>query len=324
MYKRGINQMERIIISIAAVIFIAIIIFIEYLRQKKCLSSVKDDILVILPSSPAYFYLGIMGMIVFAIPTVIFLINLDKETIIGFAVFYCFALLCVYLCIYGLFGKCVITTDSLIVYMPLIPVKKIRADEITSVKYSKNRTGPTGTERKVLKIYHQHKKICSIEDDDIQGFDLLYYLFEQSGKIERIPIEENITVTARKSETVCGVIGLLFFLVLWLYMIWNKNEFELFYHILIIVVILVTLIEMMHILLWRVTMDAHTISVRNSFGTVKTYEISQITKVAKKDDDIILYTGEKEIVKIPKKAKNADYLAVRLGSIPHLSYPSDR
>lgn len=142
--------------------------------------------------------------------------------------------------------------------------------------------------------------------------------------IERTPITENICVTAQKSEKVIAVIAFLFFLILWIFMIWNENEFTFFDHILLFVCMLFIFCTGMHIFRWRVTLDSHALSVRNLFGRVKTYELRQITKVEKEGNDITLYAGEKKIAEIPKKAKNADYLEVRLGSIPHLSYPSDK
>ncbi|MCM1252933.1 MAG: hypothetical protein NC321_08930 [Clostridium sp.] len=319
--KKGRSSMERLIIGITAVLFIIMIILIEYLRQKRCLLSVINDILVILPSSPAYFYVGILGSIGFAIPVILFLLAMDKGALLGFAIFYFFELLGVYLCLYGRFGRCIITTDSLILYTPLFPVKKIKANEISSVKYSTDTTGISDGERRILTIYHNGKKVCSI-DDDILGFDLLYHLFEQTGRIEYIPIQENISVTAKKSDIIWSVIAFFFFSILWVYMIWSG--FEPFYHLLMIISILFILKEMTKAFLWKVSMDSHTLSVRNSFGVVKTYEISQITKYVEESDRFILYAGEKQIVQVPKKAKNADYLAVRLGSIPHLSYVCDK
>ncbi|MCM1387485.1 MAG: hypothetical protein NC231_09165 [Bacillus sp. (in: Bacteria)] len=313
--------MERLIIGITAVLFIIIIILIEYLRQRKYLLSVINDILVILPSSPAYFYVGILVNIVFAIPVILFLLDMNQGALVGFAVFYFFELLGVYLCLYGRFGRCIITTDSLILYTPFFPMKKIQVNDISGVKYSTDTTGISDGERRILTLYHNGKKVCSI-DDDILGFDLLYHLFEQTGKIEYIPIQENIAVTAKKSDIIWSVVALCLFSIIWLYMIWSG--FESFYHLLMIISILFILKEMTKAFLWRVSMDSHTLSVRNSFGVVKTYEISQITKYVEESDRITLYIGEKQIVQIPKKAKNADYLTVRLGSIPHLTYVCDK
>lgn len=136
--------MEKIIIGIAAAAFILFIFLAEYLRQKKFFSSVDDNVLYVMKPSPIWLCYGIIDIIGYAVLVALFIIgsdkNMDKGTLAGFAFLYCFELLGVYLCIYWRFYKCVITTDSLIIYTPFFPVRKIKAREITSVKYKKERT----------------------------------------------------------------------------------------------------------------------------------------------------------------------------------------
>lgn len=65
-------------------------------------------------------------------------------------------------------------------------------------------------------------------------------------------------------------------------------------------------------MLKKVTVDFRTISVRNSLGFAKTYDIRQITEVEELEHYIVLYIGSKKIAKIAKDSKNFQYLFERL------------
>ena len=304
--------MDKITVGVlAATSILLLILTASLLRlwQKKHFSP-KNIIFTATPS-PAYLIvfiplnivLGIIGGICLYFDISIFLM------------FYCFELLGVFLCIYVLLWKCVITEDSLILYRPFLPVKRIFAPDITSVRIKK--IGGTTSEREILTGYHQQKKIFSI-DSDVDNFDLLCYFFDQTGRLNRTPDVEAISITGKKSEAVCAVIAFFVIPAIWIFLTWDNNE--LFYHILMASVMLYLIPTGMHALLWKVTVDSHSLSVRNSFGIVKTYEISQITRVEEEEHHVILYIDFKPIAKISKYAENFDYLAMH---IPLLSYSDD-
>ena len=323
--------MDRTIISVSASAFILLIILAAYLWKKKYLRFTDGNIIFIMTSPREYFYIGIAGIIFFGAGAVYFIVDFS---LLGFLCFYFFVLFGLYVCIMGLLWRCVITTDSLTFYMPFLPIKKIKLHEITHVKYTENRTGGYGTGRKVLEGYHQQKKLFYV-DESYKGFEFLHYFFEgdwepehipsgetflgRSGKIERIPFVENFSVTAKKGNVIRSVISFLFFFVLWVLMFWARDELELFYQITLTLMMLFFLSDMAAILLWKVTLDYHTLTFRNSFGIVKTYEIRQITGIIEEKDHIILYIGRQKIVKISKDLQNFNYLLERLSNIPRIS-----
>lgn len=96
------------------------------------------------------------------------------------------------------------------------------------------------------------------------------------------------------------------------YTLWNHSEFELPYQIIAIFMLLLILPNTISTLLWKVTMDFHTISIRNYLGITRTYEIRQISKVLELENHIVLYAGEKKVAKIAKSSKNFSYLFERL------------
>ena len=324
--------MDKIIISVSAIAFILLIILAAYLWKKKYLRFTDDNIILIMTQPREYFYIGIAGIIFFGGFAVFCIIDLS---ILGFLCFYFFFVLFgVYICIIGVLWRGVLTTDTLTFYTPFLPIKRIKLCEITSVKYTENRTGAYGTGRKVLEGYHQQKKLFYV-DESCKGFEFLHYSFEGdwetedipsgetflkgSRKIERIPFVENFSVTAKKGNIIRSVISFLFFFVLWVLMFWARDELELFYQITLTLMMLFFLSDMAAILLWKVTLDYHTLTFRNSFGIVKTYEIRQITGIIEEKDHIILYIGRQKIVKISKDLQNFNYLLERLSSIPRIS-----
>ncbi len=323
--------MDKLIISVSAAAFILLIILAAYLWKKKYLNFTDDNIIFIMTAPRETFFIGIAGIIFFGAGAVYFIVDLS---IVGFLCFYFFVLLGLYVCIMGLLWRCVIATDSLTFYLPFLPIKKIKLHEITHVKYTENRTGAYGTGRKILVGYHQQKKLFYV-DESYKGFEFLHYFFEGgletehipseetflegSSKIERIPFVENFSVTATKGNVIRSVISFLFFFVLWVLMFWARDELELFYQITLTLMMLFFLSDVAAILLWKVTLDYHTLTFRNSFGIVKTYEIRQITGIIEERDHIILYIGRQKIVKISKDLQNFNYLLERLSNIPRIS-----
>lgn len=304
--------MGRIIIGITAVMIILIIILASFCWHKKYFSPKDDTILYIMGISRRYFieYLIIVGLssIFFGFLSVMSIIDFDAFT---FCFFYCFILLGVTTCICAFGEKYALTIDSLIHYIPFLPPKEIKIHEITTVKYTENRTNSYGAGRKMLVGYHNKKKLFSI-DESLEGFDLLYNLFLEDGKIERIPIIENFSVTEKKRNIILTIFSSIFFFALFTAMLWNRDEIEWYYLIMAAFLMLIGISDVIHLSLWKVTIDFHTISVRNSFGIVRTYEISQITEVHDLKAHIVLFIGKKKIVKVPKTYENFDFFLERL------------
>lgn len=318
--------MDKIIVSIIAVIIILILILASHLWYWLCVISTGEDILYVMRMSRGRMVIGIPSVIFSLIMTVVPIIFLDAQMFVVFVTFYLFLLLSMYFCIMIRLWRCVIREDSLTFYTPLLPAKEIKFYEIDFVHYTDNHTlGLSG--QKTLVGYSGGKKLFSIEED-IYGFPLLCALLCERGKadyvpamenptaektLHRVPVVENFTVTAKTEEKIRAVLPDLFLLLpCFVYILCNRTEFELIYQIIAIALLPPLLWDTICKLMQKVTVDFRTISVRNSLGFAKTYEIRQITEVVELEHYIVLYIGSKKIAKIAKDSKNFQYLFERL------------
>lgn len=318
--------MDKIVLSVIAVIIILILILASHLWYQHCVISTGHDVLYVMRMSRGRMVIGVPCVIFSSIMTVVPIIFLDAQMFVAFVTFYLFLLLSVYLCIMIRLWRCVIREDSLTFYTPLLPAKKIKFYEIDFVHYTDNHTyGLSG--QKTLVGYRGGKKLFSIEED-IYGFPLLCTLLFERGKVDyvpamenpkvaktlhRVPVKESFIVTAKTEEKVRAVLPDLFFLIpCFVYVLWYRTEFELIYQLIAIAMLPLFLWDLFSKLLQKVTVDFRTISVRNSLGFARTYEIRQITEVVELEHYIVLYIGSKKIAKIAKDSKNFQYLFERL------------
>ena len=317
--------MDKIIVSVIAVIIILILILASHLWYQHCAISTGDDVLYVMHMSRGRMVIGVPGVIFSSIMAVVPIILWDDQWFVAFAVFYLFLLLGVYLCIMIRLWRCVIREDSLTFYTPLLPAKKIKFYEIDFVHYTDNNTyGLSG--QKTLVGYRGGKKLFSIEED-IYGFPLLCaLLFERrkadyvpamenpadEKRLHRVPVVESFSVTTKTGDKVRDLIGSLFLVPCCAYILWDWTEFELFYQIVAVVMLLLCVSNFFPTMLRKVTVDFRTISVRNALGITKAYEIRQITEVVELEHYIVLYVESKKIAKIAKSSKNFQYLFERL------------
>ena len=317
--------MDKIIVSAIAVIIILILILASHFWYRHCVISTGEDVLYVMRMSRGRLVIGVPCVIFPLIMTVIPIIFLDDQMFVAFVVFYLFLLLGVYLCIMIRLWRCVVREDSLTFYTPLLPAKKIKFYEIDFVHYTDNNTyGLSG--QKTLVGYRGGKKLFSIEED-ICGFPLLCALLFERGKadyvpamenpadektLHRVPVVESFSVTAKTGDKVRDLIGSLFLVPCCTYILWDWTEFELFYQIVAVVLLLLCVSNFFPTMLRKVTVDFRTISVRNALGITKAYEIRRITEVVELEHYIVLYVGSKKIAKIAKSSKNFQYLFERL------------
>lgn len=317
--------MNRISLSITAVVIILLLLLAAFLWHRRHFVLKQKNIICVLTLPRTYYLVvGIMGILsscFFVIPAIIFL---DRQMIYLFLCFYLFMLLGIYLCILAFLWICVVTADSLTFYLPLFPPREICFDEITSVKYTENRLLGGGGKKR-LEGYRHRKKIFIVEESTI-GFDVLCSVFQQNGKLDYIPfgqqnkgasgcvpVLEDFSITESTKNVVRSIVDFLMFgalgaLTVW---VWTRGELEWIYMLIGVFVALFSLIYMINTLLWKVTIGYQTISVRNGYGMVKTYEIRQITEIREQKDHLVLYAGDKKIVKIFKDHKNTAQLAER-------------
>lgn len=317
--------MDKIIVSITSVAILLIFILVSRLWYRLSVPTAQDDILYVMRIPHSELLIGILGLLFFSAMAILSIILLEDNWLLAFAVFYLFILWGEYWCIMVFLWRCAIREDSLTIYMPLLPAKKIHFHEIEYVYCTDNQT--FGMSGKKLEGYRGQKKLFSIEEE-IYGFPLLYELLYERGKVDYVPVMENLkkkdtlqrvplvesfTVTEKTEDKVKAVlIDLVFIIPCMAYILWNREDFELIYQIAALIMLLAFLPHALSTLLWKVTMDYRTLSIRNFLGITRTYEIRQITKVIELENFVVLYVGEKKIAKIAKSSQNFPYLFERL------------
>ena len=317
--------MDKLIISVIAITIILLLILTSHLWYRYCVSTTGHDVLCVMRMPGSQMIIGILCIIFSTFMAVIPVIFLDDQWFVAFAVFYLFLLLGVYLCIMVRLWRCVIREDSLTFYTPLLPARKIKFYEIDFAHYTDSHTYGQ-TNQKTLVGYGRGKKLFSIEEE-IYGFPLLCTLLLERGKVDyvpametpmiektlhRVPAMESFSVTAKTGDKVRDIIGSLFLVPCCTYILWDWTEFELFYQIVAVILLLLCVSNSFSTMLRKITVDFRTISVRNALGFTRTYEIRQITEVEELESFIILYIESKKIAKIAKSSKNFQYLFERL------------
>ncbi len=317
--------MEKLIISVTAITIILILILASCWWYRHCASFTQEEILSVMYLPRWRLIVGTVISLFFSLLTIASLF-LQENYLIAFVCFFCFTLLGIYLCITTFLWRCVIQADSLTFYTPLLPAKKIKFYEIDFVHCTDSTTfGLSG--QKTLVGYHHGKKLFSIEEDII-GFPILCCLLHESRKLEYIPVplfsstskqpaariqvRESFSLSETRTEQISSVISSVFLILCSVYVLWNQTEFELFYQIIAVIMLLFFVPNLFHNLFWKVTVDYHSISIRRFPFLVKTYEIRQITAVVETQNHITLYAGPKKVVKIAKASKNFPYLFERL------------
>lgn len=295
-----------------AIVLILLLLLASYWWHQKYLPPVSEDVIYTMDLAHRYLFWAILCIIFYGV--IAFTVNLIiKEMdlwLVLFLMSYLFMLGAIYFCIYVIFWRCVIRIDSLTFYIPLLPPKEIKFHEITLVKYVDNETPLHTPNEKVLVGYHKHKKLFFIEENT-KGFPLLYDLLLQYKKIERIPVVEEFAVTCPRSDVMRGVFSFLGFAILTVLTLWKHVELELPYLIILIAMTLLFLLEMLRVLLWKITVDYQTISIRNSLGITRTYTLHEITRIEERGSYILLYSAKKKLAKIAKDSNHFAYLMAR-------------
>lgn len=283
-----------------------------------------DGILFMMRMSRFYLLIGAADILLFSFFIIVSLLW-EENYLTAFIVFYCFVLLGVYFCLTDLLWRGVIREDSLTLYTPLFPVKKINFYEIDFVHCTDNPTFGQ-SEQKTLAAYRHGKKLFSIEESVI-GFPFLYALLCERGivdyvprmeskKMEKtmshVPVVESFSVTEKTEDIVRAVISALLLIPCGAYILWDQATFTFIYQIIAVIMLLFSTLDFLNALLWKVTVDSHRISVRNSLSLTQTYEIREITEIVELPHYIVLYMGSKKVAKIAKDSKNFQYLFERL------------
>lgn len=259
-----------------------------------------------------FFILCVMVTIGYLIFIVLLCFSLDERTVYLLLMFLCGFIVEIGLCIYALLWRGVVDEDTITFYNPFWPTKVIKFCEITTVKYTENRTAGYGSGRKVLTGYRDKKKIFEFYDNVI-GFDLLYIQLYYLGKIEKNELKEEFTLKNKKGDMVSSVFSVVLFGGLLIALCVSKDEeIEPVYVILLACFTLFFAIDLINKLLWKVTVNYNTIQIRNSFGKSEKYLIREITDVKEERHYLVLYIEDKKVAKISKDCENFLFLQERL------------
>lgn len=259
-----------------------------------------------------FFILCVMVTIGYLIFIVLLCFSLDERTVYLLLMFLCGFIVEIGLCIYALLWRGVVEEDTITFYNPFWPTKAIKFCEITTVKYTENRTAGYGSGRKVLTGYRDKKKIFEFYDNVI-GFDLLYIQLYYLGKIEKNELKEEFTLKNKKGDMVSSVFSVVLFGGLLIALCVSKDEeIEPVYVILSACFTLFCAIDLINKLLWKVTVNYNTIQIRNSFGKSEKYLIREITDVKEERHHLVLYIEDKKVAKISKDCENFLFLQERL------------
>lgn len=314
--------MDKTIASVTVAAIILLLILASCLWYKRCVPSLRDDILYMMRAPRLYKLLGAAGIIFFSIAGIAFLFE-QENYLFPFIFFFCAVFFYVYFLLAALLWRCVIKEDSLTFYNPLLPTKEIKFYEIDFVHFTDNSLSLISG-GKTLVAYRGKKKLFTIPEDT-SGFSFLCALLYEYGKLEyiphpsatkeplaHIPVVESFSITKATEEIVRSVVGDALLIPVSAYILWDRTEFELIYQIIAVVFLILCLDDLFQTLSWKVTVDYRTISIRYFIGIVKIYDIREITKVEEQKVHIILYAGEKKIAKIAKESQNFEYLFERL------------
>ena len=332
----------KIIISfvVGIVVFLPIVIAAIWNRKRPPLQTEKGS--YVMRESVEPFLLGIFCTIGNFIFVVMFIFILDKYTVCGLLIFMIGVIAGVGISIYALLWRCVVGIDSMTFYSPFLPVKVVKFHEITTVKYAEKRTGGYGGGKKFLTGYRNEKKVFEF-DEDMVGFDLLCRqlammgkircrqskednlemgrmdpgqpkeFFSMIGVIESSRMKEDFSVTATRRDILSAVFGVVLFGGFFIACLVCRDEtIGTFYVIVFALFTLLGLTELIPALLWRITVNYNVIHIRNSYGRTESYDFREITMIKEQKNHIILYAGEKKIVKVSKDYKNFTLLQERL------------
>lgn len=321
------NLTEKIwlCIVIAAVVFVPIIICAIRRRKRLARHRLERNCYSIY-MSPVYCIVGIMGICMFLGFAVTTIFEMDTDmiavSIFLFCVFF-FEFCCCFILAYEV--RC--DADSLTIYQPPLPRKRIMLYEITRVRYVENRRGFLAGGQMHLYLYQGEKKLLDVDQNMIGFYRLLEQLapekrmerafFKESG-LESGEIRDDFIVTETTAEKARAIFFLVFFGGICAVILWNWEEMisegvadSVFYLSCFLVITVISLKNFMRKMLRKITVSYRTISIRNALGKTVSYSMGEITQVLEKKHDMEIYVKGKMIVRVSKDDKNYALLAER-------------
>lgn len=310
----------------AAVVFLPLI-FCEIWNRRRLARRILEEDTYFMRMPPAMFFVGAACVLVFFAVTAAVIFVLDAN-IIALLFFLGFTFLAECYCYMVLFYEIKCEADSLTVYRPFLPPKRIRFYEITKVLYVEHRRGAFAGGTMHLYLYRGKKKFLDVEDE-MSGFERLLEKFMQEGRLERGLLKENgleleqtkdsFAITATTADRVRAAFlsalfgGILIAVLVNGRELYRENSGEyLVYLVGFLLFTVINLTELMRTMLWRVTVSWRTIMVRDSLGRTASYSMGELTEALERKHDLELYAAGKMIVRIRKDNKNYALLTARL------------
>lgn len=295
---------------VAVIVFLPIIITALIKRKKNLLQKYTSGLALYLSS--AHLGIGLLGAVGGYLFVLIGLCVLEWGTDVYFILIFVFlALAGTYVSICSMLEVIILDVDSLTIVSPMRRINKISFYELTHVRYYENRKSGYMCGKRFLEGYTNKKKVFCI-DENFCGFDVLYSLLENTGKLERPQLKEEFVVTEQRETIIRNSLGAAFFGIVLVLSLIYKDEVDTIVCIIILGFFLLFLFTLIKGLLWKMTVTYSTLYISNFRGQVHTYNIRDITTVIEEQHYITLYSGETKIAKVCKDFKHFSLLENRL------------
>ena len=312
-------------IAIAAVVFIPVIFCAVHGRKRIMRHSLQRNCYFVY-ASPALFILGIIATFIYFLVLVAIIFTTDVN-IVEIAVFLSGAFLAEFYCYLTVTYEIKCDANSLTIYRPPLPPKRIMLYEITKVLCMENRRGMFAGGQMHLYLYQGEKKLLNV-DSDMIGFYRLMKQLKPGRKLERGSLKEygielgeikdEFSVTETTEEKIRAIFFLLFFGGIVITILWNWEEMlsegvgdSVFFLICFLVLTVISLKNFLCKILRKITVSYRTITIRDALGRTASYSMGEITRVLEKKHDMEIYANEKMIVRVGKDDKNYVLLVER-------------
>lgn len=202
------------------------------------------------------------------------------------------------------YGKLVVEGDLLTIYQPFRPVRKIKFNEISEVKLKWGE----------YVAYIDGEKVFKFDYSTTPGIKLLCEQLSNLGKIKSNSIlrndnsssmskKEYFTVGTTRGEMISSFIlvlicgGLSIFLLL-------DGTMGIFYEIICVVGFILFTGFTIYSMIWKVTVSFDSMYVKVIFRKERKCDLNEITRVRCRKENIVIYAGERKIVKVSFGHKN--------------------
>lgn len=295
----------KITVYIISGLAIFLPIILAALWRKKHMSSPVSEGGYVLQQSKILFWVMVIGAVFCYLFSVMEIsVANDYSDFCAGLLFIGFGFLMVYLAVYCLLWKIVVEGELLTIYQPFRPVRKIKFYEISEVKLKWGE----------YVAYIDGEKVFKFDYSTTPGIKLLYEQLSNLGKIKNSSIlrkdnclakckKEYFTVGTTRGEVISSFILLLILGGLSIFILLDGTA-GLFYEIICVVGFILFAGFIIYSMIWKVTVSFDSMYVKVIFRKEKKYYLNEITRVHCRKENIVIYAGERKIVKVSFGHKN--------------------